>query len=129
MSIEFVSSFGMRGVVRIYEKDHPANLLYENHNVIVDTVRSLFARLMDMLVRENHRMNLTAVRNPADIAIAHFADSLAAVDAAPELAHAARGADVGSGPGFPVLPLAILFPQTQWIANNKVARNIAMVAL
>lgn len=46
MSIEFVSSFGMRGVVRIYEKDHPANLLYENHNVIVDTVRSLFARLM-----------------------------------------------------------------------------------
>lgn len=64
---------------------------------------------LDVLRRWNERVNLTAVREPAEIIARHFGESffLAA------LADAARSADaidVGSGAGFPGIPLKIFAP-------------------
>lgn len=44
--IDHVPSMQMQGHIRIYEQGNPANVLFEQHNVIVNTVKSLFARLM-----------------------------------------------------------------------------------
>ena len=44
--MEFVPAFPLRGDIRIFEQDHPEHVLFEDHNVIVNTVKSLFARLM-----------------------------------------------------------------------------------
>ncbi|MFI5272033.1 MAG: 16S rRNA (guanine(527)-N(7))-methyltransferase RsmG [Ktedonobacterales bacterium] len=74
---------------------------------------SRFARLRDLLLDWNMRVNLTAITDPNEIVARHFLDSLSVVLALPP---AARGdalavLDVGAGAGFPGLPLAIVVPQ------------------
>jgi 16S rRNA (guanine527-N7)-methyltransferase len=75
------------------------------------TTRQLeaFAWYLAELLRGSTRQNLTAVADPAGIAIKHFLDSLTLV---PRLGAAAAGrmVDVGSGAGFPGLPVRIVCP-------------------
>ena len=71
-----------------------------------------FARLRDLLLDWNTRVNLTAITDPAEVVSKHFLDSLTCVLALPEEVRAAsqRVLDVGAGAGFPGLPLAIALP-------------------
>lgn len=71
-----------------------------------------FARLRDLLLDWNTRVNLTAITTPAEVARLHFLDALTCVLAlsAEERARPLCLLDVGSGAGFPGLPLAIAFP-------------------
>ncbi len=67
-----------------------------------------FADYGAYLLAENQKMNLTAIESPADVARLHFLDSVAAAQG---LALAgARVLDVGSGAGFPGVPLQICWP-------------------
>jgi 16S rRNA (guanine527-N7)-methyltransferase len=65
-----------------------------------------YARL---LTEWNGRMNLTAITDPEGITVRHFLDSLSVAHAVP-LAQGARVIDVGTGGGFPGLPLKIVRP-------------------
>jgi 16S rRNA (guanine527-N7)-methyltransferase len=60
----------------------------------------------------NEKFNLTALREPKHIALGHFADSIApmTIDQVFESKHA-RVIDIGSGAGFPGLPLKIVNPE------------------
>jgi 16S rRNA (guanine527-N7)-methyltransferase len=57
----------------------------------------------------NEKLNLTAIREPLEILYRHFCESMFAVGAIP--LQAGRLADIGSGPGFPGLPIKILKPE------------------
>ena len=59
------------------------------------------------LVRWNQKINLTAITDPFEIAVKHFLDSLPAARRIPE---DATLLDLGSGGGFPGLPLKVLRP-------------------
>ncbi len=61
-----------------------------------------------LLVEWNKKMNLTAITDPTDVVIKHFVDSVAAAPLLPEGAFSLI--DVGTGAGFPGVPLAILRP-------------------
>lgn len=63
----------------------------------------------EMLRRWNPKMNLTSIQSPAEIVRRHYAESLF-FSACLSLS-SSTVADVGSGPGFPGVPLAILYPQ------------------
>ncbi|MDW7650884.1 MAG: 16S rRNA (guanine(527)-N(7))-methyltransferase RsmG [Bacillota bacterium] len=69
-----------------------------------------FAAYYARLVEENKRVNLTRITNPLEALVKHFLDSLKllAWSSRPEGAML----DVGSGAGFPGLPLKIASPQT-----------------
>jgi 16S rRNA (guanine527-N7)-methyltransferase len=67
---------------------------------------------MDLLLRWNARLNLTAVRDPENIVRRHFGESLFAAARLldPQSRVRIRAIDVGSGPGFPGLPLRLFCP-------------------
>lgn len=66
-----------------------------------------FDRYAAMLIEWNQRFNLTAITEPDAIAVRHFADSLALL-AAVSPDEGSTLIDVGSGAGFPGLPIAIV---------------------
>jgi len=70
---------------------------------------------LDLLVHWNARINLTAVRDPEDIVTRHFGESLFAAQVLlGKRNHAvaySTVADVGSGAGFPGIPIKLLVPE------------------
>ncbi|RMF02921.1 MAG: 16S rRNA (guanine(527)-N(7))-methyltransferase RsmG [Chloroflexi bacterium] len=62
------------------------------------------------LIEWNRRVNLTRIVDPTEIATKHFLDSLSVAAALPNLPPGAALVDVGSGAGFPGLPLKIALP-------------------
>jgi 16S rRNA (guanine527-N7)-methyltransferase len=74
--------------------------------------------LINELKRWNRKVNLTAIRDKDEMISAHLLDSLAAAP----LLEGETVLDVGTGPGFPGLPLAIVHPERQFTlldSNNK----------
>src|SRR5260370_32098157 len=64
-----------------------------------------------ILLTWNEKVNLTAIRDPLEILYRHFCESMYAAEAIP--LKNGRLADVGSGGGFPGLPLKIMRPDLQ----------------
>jgi 16S rRNA (guanine527-N7)-methyltransferase len=69
----------------------------------------LFDRYAAELIEWNRRVNLTAITDPVEIARKHFLDSLSVIVGC-ELRTGDRVIDVGSGAGFPGLPIRIARP-------------------
>ena len=70
---------------------------------------SLFMSYQEALQQWNRTHRLTAISDPRDIIIKHFLDSLTPVKILPSLASMTL-LDVGSGAGFPGIPLKIIYP-------------------
>jgi 16S rRNA (guanine527-N7)-methyltransferase len=66
---------------------------------------------VSLLLRWNERISLTTVTDPQEILKFHFGESVFAVPSVP--INFGRLADVGSGAGFPGIPLAMLVPELQ----------------
>jgi len=68
----------------------------------------LIQQYIKILLRWNGKLNLTAIRDPLEILYRHFCESMFAAGAIP--VDKGRLADIGSGPGFPGIPLKIIRP-------------------
>jgi len=76
--------------------------------------------LTDELQRWNRKVNLTAIRDRDEIIRSHLLDSLVAAP----LLEGTAVLDVGTGPGFPGLPLAIVEPERQFTLLDSNRRKI-----
>lgn len=94
---------------------------------------SSFSKFSDMLLEYNKNINLTAIEQPTDIAVKHFIDSLALLSYTK-----LKGpvVDIGTGAGFPGIPLAITLPninftlidsiQKRTVFLNEVKQNLSL---
>lgn len=78
-----------------------------------------------LLMEKNKVMNLTAITEPADIAALHFLDSAALLTLADF--HGKSVADVGTGAGFPGMPLRILEPSIHLTLLDSLNKRIAFL--
>lgn len=72
------------------------------------------SKYIDLLLKWNARINLTAVREPSEMVTRHFGESLFAARHLLDPASTSTIADLGSGAGFPGVPLAL------WARQAKV---------
>jgi 16S rRNA (guanine527-N7)-methyltransferase len=71
----------------------------------------LIHKYIRILLQWNEKLNLTAIRDPLEILYRHFCESMYASVAIP--GDFGRLADIGSGAGFPGIPLKILRPEME----------------
>jgi 16S rRNA (guanine527-N7)-methyltransferase len=69
------------------------------------------SKYIDLLIKWNARINLTAIRAPEEIVQRHFGESLFAAQHILARKPAKTAIDLGSGAGFPGVPFALLAPE------------------
>jgi 16S rRNA (guanine527-N7)-methyltransferase len=85
-----------------------------------------FARYAEALAAWNAHTNLTAITDAEGVRVRHFLDSLSIRQALP-LAAGARVIDVGTGAGFPGVPLAIAYPDIHVTLLEATGKKIAFL--
>lgn len=86
-----------------------------------------FDQYSQELIAWNQRVNLTRIVEPDEIAVKHFLDSLSVCMALPDLSGAFSMVDVGSGAGFPGLPLKIALPTIHLTLVESTAKKTAFL--
>ena len=77
-----------------------------------------------LLAEWNEKMNLTAITDPGEVAQKHFADSLAAL---PYLKPGMQVVDVGTGAGFPGVPLLIMEPRLTLTLADSLQKRLTFL--
>lgn len=95
---------------------------------ISDKQQKQFKQFVDLLLQENKKYNLTAITSIKEVVLDHLYDSLAPSKEVDMEQYQSIG-DVGTGGGFPGIPLAILYPEKQihLVETNK--KKIAFLEL
>lgn len=81
-----------------------------------------YAGYARLLVEWNQKMNLTAITDPEGMLVKHFLDSLTAAPLLPD--GPCRLIDVGTGAGFPGVPLAILRPDIELTLLDSLQKRL-----
>ena len=99
------------------------NVFTEMGLTFTDEQMELFAKYDDFLIDYNTKINLTRIIDPREVAVKHFGDSLTLLtqDVLPQ---GASIADVGTGAGFPGIPLAISRPDLQITLMDSLRKRI-----
>jgi 16S rRNA (guanine527-N7)-methyltransferase len=80
-------------------------------------------RHVDLMLKWNKSINLTAITDPAEVAEKHVLDSLAVVPVLP----AGSLLDAGSGAGFPGIPAAVARPELEVALVDSVQKKVAFL--
>jgi 16S rRNA (guanine527-N7)-methyltransferase len=87
-----------------------------------DAARKML-RVLDELDEWNQRMNLTAIRDRPQQLTKHLLDSLSVI----KHLHGSRVIDIGTGAGFPGLPLAIALPEMHFTLLDSTAKKLKFI--
>jgi 16S rRNA (guanine527-N7)-methyltransferase len=80
-----------------------------------------FYNYMNILIEWNKFMNLTGITEPEEVITKHFIDSLTVLD---KVDKNASIIDVGTGAGFPGIPIKIAFPETRVVLLDSLNKRI-----
>lgn len=80
-----------------------------------------FTEYYNKLLDWNSRINLTRITEPSEVAAKHFADSVLGAKLLPQ---GARVVDVGTGAGFPGVPLKIVRPDIELVLVDSLGKRV-----
>lgn len=84
-----------------------------------------FYTYMELLIEWNKKINLTAITKEEEIIEKHFIDSLLIEE---EITDCKKIIDVGTGAGFPGIPIAIAFPNTEIVLMDSLKKRTNFLA-
>ena len=102
------------------------NIMRENDINIYNSqeLSEKFKVLSQLLIQENAKYNLTAIKNEELILPLHFADCLLGMEYIPE---GVDVIDIGCGGGFPTLPLAIVREDLRIVAMDSTEKKVGFI--
>ena len=102
---------------------------------LTDQQEEQFKTYFTMLVETNKVMNLTAITEWDDVVMQHFCDSALPCKSVKTLrkalesndaSHPVRLLDVGTGAGFPGIPLKILYPDVEMVLLDSLQKRVKL---
>lgn len=84
-------------------------------------------RYFELLIEWNEKMNLTALTEPHDVALKHFCDSILLLKYA-EIPKNSSLIDVGTGAGFPSLPIKIVRPDVKLCLLDSLNKRLVFLS-
>ena len=94
--------------------------------ILTEKQRSTLEKYMEGILAWNEKVNLTNITDPAEFRIKHNADSLMCVDF-PEFQEAESVIDVGTGGGFPGIPLAVYAPDKHFTLLDSLNKRLRII--
>ncbi len=99
------------------------SLLEKSELELSDQKILLLIQYVELLIKWNKAYNLTSVRDPSDMLIKHIMDSLMVG----KVLTGGSFIDVGTGPGLPGIPLAILYPERKFVLLDSLGKRITFL--
>ena len=106
-----------------YNLDLLINAFKKINIELTDKQAGQFVKYYEMLVEKNKVMNLTTITEYSDVVVKHFADSLL-VSNVIDLKSVNNIIDVGTGAGFPGIPIKIVFPDIKVTLLDSLNKRI-----
>lgn len=96
--------------------------IFKNYNINLNNRQiEQFCIYYDFLLQENQKFNLTAITQPLEVVVKHFIDSVLPQSHIKPSAHII---DIGTGAGFPGVPLKILRPDLKVTLLDSLQKRI-----
>jgi 16S rRNA (guanine527-N7)-methyltransferase len=102
-----------------------------HHFDLSDTERTLFEKFLELFIAYNSHTNLSAIRDEVGIIEKHFVDSLYGASIIHDRIDSHTGSeqkwrllDIGSGGGFPGIPLKIVIPELSITLLDSVGKKV-----
>ena len=92
---------------------------------LMDEMLEKFQIYFDFLLETNKSLNLTAITEMKDVVLKHFVDSISIVSYFD--LKGKKVIDVGTGAGFPGIPLAILKPDTEFVLADSLKKRLHFI--
>ena len=96
--------------------------IFEKHKIVLSEEQERqFLKYYDFLVSENQKYNLTAITSKEEVFYKHFLDSVLPES---EITKNAKIIDIGSGAGFPAVPLKIVRPDLKFTLVDSLNKRV-----
>lgn len=103
------------------------DIIYQYFPKLTDTQKEQFAKLAEVYPLWNDQINVISRKDIESLYLKHVLHSLGIAKFVTEFAPGTRILDVGTGGGFPGIPLAIMFPEVQFHLVDSIGKKIKVV--
>lgn len=108
------------------EMENLKKVIEENGVEVSDKMIGQFASYLEEILEWNEKVNLTAITDRKEFIQKHFIDSVL-IAGREEIKNANVVIDVGTGAGFPGVPLAIIFPSKKFVLMDSLNKRLKII--